>query len=107
MLGNADRSSAVAGVSFVPNVERSTRNGCCTRNEAVLTCSVEGDSAIVCSNAFGSREIASNVVAISVNNRAFVAATGATVPMNPSSELKNRVKPVFGSDRYVATGVKC
>ena len=49
MSGSAALSSAVAGVSAFPKVVRSTRNGCCTFNDAVATANVDGDRAIVCS----------------------------------------------------------
>jgi hypothetical protein len=57
----------------------------------VVTSSVEGDSPIVVSSACGSREIASNVVAASASRRTLVWASGATVPMKPSSEVNSRV----------------
>ena len=60
------------------------------------TASVDGASAIDASSAFGSREIASNVVAMSVNRREATGATGATVPVNALSERRNRVSPVLG-----------
>ena len=63
-----------------------------------------GASAIADASALGSRETASNVVAMSVNSRAVVCATGASVPVNRLSELISRVRPVRGSDSVRATG---
>ena len=53
MSGSASRSSAVAGASWVPSVLKSTRNGRWTASDRVLTCSVEGDLAIVDSRSDG------------------------------------------------------
>jgi hypothetical protein len=102
--GRDSLSSWVAGASCVPSVFRSARNGRWTFNDCVDTCSVDGDSAIVCSRLCGLWEIAANVVAISVNSRALVPATGATAPMNRSSPSNNRVNSVDGAARYSATG---
>jgi hypothetical protein len=99
--------SAVAGAKLRPNDVRSARNGRWDRSESVDTSSVDGDREIVDCKALELRLIASNVDAISVNNRAFTPATGATVAMNESNDRKNRDNPVPGSDRYRATGVKC
>ena len=53
MFGNACFNDAVAGLKNPPNVARSTKNGCCARNEVVDTASVDGDFAIVASSACG------------------------------------------------------
>src|SRR5438105_7575514 len=92
---------------YLENVVKSTKNGCCTRNDAVDTSSVGGDWRIVASKFGGSLSIAENVVACSPNKRALVCATGETVPINPFNAPKNRVNPVAGADKYCATGRKC
>jgi hypothetical protein len=105
--GNAALNEPVAGDKNPPNVDRSTKNGCCVRNESVDTASVDGDSRIVLSRFEGLEEIAWNVVAASPNKLANVPDTGATAPVNPFNESKNRVNPVAGADKYAATGCKC
>ncbi len=107
IVGNARHNDPAAGAKPVPNTRKSTKNGCWARKLSVDTANVDGDLEIVASNARGSREIASNVVAISVNNRAFTSATGASVPINAFNASKNPVNRVPGSDKYRATGSKC
>jgi hypothetical protein len=80
--GNAARNSALAGVKLRPNDAKSLRNGCWIFSDVVDTLNVDGDFAIVDSNAPGLFEIAANVVAISVNSCEFTFATGATTRMN-------------------------
>ena len=104
--GNAALNEPVAGDKNPPNVDRSTKNGCCVRNESVDTASVDGDNRIVFSRFDGLEEIAANVVAASLNRLTSVPDTGATAPVNPFNESKNRVNPVAGADKYAATGRK-
>ena len=52
--GNASLNDAVAGVIALPNVVRSTRNGCWTFSDCVDTASVDGDLAIVACRLLGS-----------------------------------------------------
>ncbi len=58
MSGNAARNSDVAGVRLRPSDAKSVKNGCCTFSDAVDTLNVDGDFAIVDSNACGLFEIA-------------------------------------------------
>jgi hypothetical protein len=102
--GNACSSDLVAGCKSFPNVVKSVKNGCCTRSELVDVVNVEGDSAIVDSSALGERSIAANVVAMFVNKSALTCATGATVRMNVSNAVKNRVNCVDGALKFAATG---
>ena len=106
MSGSASLSSAVAGASWVPSVLKSARKGRWTASDWVLTCSVEGDLAIVDSRSEGLWSIAWKVVAMSVNSWALVWATGATAPITPSRLLKKRVSSVLGSARYCVTGLR-
>ena len=48
---------------YLEKVVRSTRNGCCTFNDAVDTSNVGGDWRIVASSFGGSLSIAANVLA--------------------------------------------
>ena len=80
------------------------RKGVCTRNDSVAASSVGGLSSIVSRRAFGSREIAANVVAISPNQRACTSATGAAWAAAASSPGKKFFSSVFGSDRLRITG---
>ena len=106
--GNVASSSAVAGVSCCPSVVRSARNGCSTVSESVPTASVDGDSAIDASSALGSLEIASNVVAMSVNSREATRRHRRHRPHERCSATAGTGSARCSeSDRYRATGSRC
>ena len=66
-----------------------------------------GDFWIVSLRAWGSLEIAANVVAMSVNSCALAPATGAIVPVKRFSDWKKRASWVRLSARLAITGARC
>jgi hypothetical protein len=98
------RRSRAAGRRSRASSAVSRRNGRWAISERVLTLRVDGDLAIVSRRACSSREMASKVVAMSVNRRALTWATGATLRAKMSSWRKKRLSAVLGLTRLRATG---